>query len=248
MQNLIALTSRELKALWYSPVIYVIGAAFMVIQGFVFWFLVAALIDPRMDASVTIGQAFFSPTFFYTISMLVTIPFLTMRTFSEEKRTGTIEFLLTAPVTDTQVVLSKFFGAWIAYIFLWSLTVVFFILLHTIAPFDWAPVLGGYIGTWLLGGALISFGILTSSLTRNQMIAAFLCFAILLLLFCVGILGVFINDPETTRLIRYLSILDHVESFSKGILDTRPIVFYLSITTTILFLAVRVIGNPRWRT
>ena len=247
MGNLLALTSRELKSLWYSPIAYVVGTLFLVLQGFVFWLLVAALNDPRSDVSFTISQAFFGPTFFYSIAVLITIPFLTMRTFSEEKRTGSIELLLTAPVTDAQVVLSKFLGAWIAYILLWASTIVFFLMLRSLTAFDWGPVLTGYLGTWLLGGVLISIGILASSLTRNQVIAAFLAFVTLMLLFSIGILDWFFKDPETSRLIHYLSLLEHLTDFSKGIVDTRPMFYYLSLTTIALFLTRRVISHPRWR-
>ena len=247
MQTLFILTARELKAFWYSPVAYVVGALFVLLEGFVFWLMVSALNDPRSEAGLTIAQAFFGPTFFYSIAVLITVPFLTMRSFSEEKRTGTIEFLLTAPVTDAQVVLAKFLGAWLAYIMLWASTAVFFIVLHRVAPFDWAPVFTGYLGTWLLGGVFIALGILASSLTRNQVIAAFLCFVTLLLLFSIGILDYFFRDPETSKVIHYLSLLEHLVDFSKGIVDTRPLVLYLTLAALALFSTSRVIGNPRWR-
>lgn len=247
MNNLLALTSRELKAFWYSPMAYAVGALFLFLQGLVFWLLIAVLNDPRVDPSLTMAQFFFGGTFFFWFSILAIAPLLTMRTFSEEKRTGTIELLLTAPVTDAQVVLAKFLGAWVAYILLWACTVVFFLLLRSFSAFDWAPVLTGYLGTWLLGGALLSMGILASSLTRNQVIAALLSFVAILLLFSVGILDVFIRDPEASKMIQYLSLVDHFRNFAKGILDTRPMVFYLSLTAIALFLAGRVIGSPRWR-
>ena len=248
MGTLLALTSRECKAFWYSPVAYVVGALFLFLQGLVFWLLILALNDPRSDPSWTMAQIFFGGTFFYWFSALILAPLLTMRTFSEEKRTGTIELLLSAPVTDAQVVLAKFLGAWLAYIALWALTVVFFLLLRVFTPFDWGPVLTGYLGTWLLGSVLIALGVFASSLTRNQVIAAVFSFVAILLLFSVGVLDAFIHNPETSHTIRYLSLIDHLRDFSKGILDTRPIIFYLSLTTICLFLTGRVIGNPRWRT
>lgn len=247
MSSLIALTSRELKAFWYSPVAYVVGGVFFLLQGWVFWLLIAVLNDPRVDPSWTMAQFFFGGTFFYWFSILVMAPLLTMRTFSEEKRTGTIEFLLTAPVTDGQVVLAKFLGAWLAYVMLWAVTIAFFLLLRLFTPFDWGPVITGYLGTWLLGGVLLSFGVLTSSLTRNQVIAALLSFVAILFLFSVGILDIFVRDPETSKLIQYLSLMEHLRAFSKGILDTRPMVFYLSLTAIALFLTGRVIASPRWR-
>jgi len=247
MTALWALTTRELKAFWYSPIAYVVGGVFLLLQGWVFWLLLAVLNDPRVDPSWTMTQFFFGGTFFYWFSILVVTPLLTMRTFSEEKRTGTIEFLLTAPVTDTQVVLAKFLGAWLAYIMLWALTLPFFLLLRTLTPFDWGPVVTGYVGTWLVGAALLAFGIFTSSLTRNQVIAAVLSFVAIILLFSIGVLDVFVRDPEGSRLIQYLSLMEHLRAFSKGILDTRPLIFYVSLTAIALFLTGRVIANPRWR-
>ena len=247
MRNLLALTARELKAFWYSPLAYATGALFLLLQGWVFWLLVAVLNDPRVDPSWTMAQFFFGGTFFFWFAVLLISPLLTMRTFSEEKRTGSIEFLLTAPVTDAQVVGAKFLGAWLAYVQLWALTAVYFLLLRTLTPFDWGPVLTGYLGTWLLGTVLIAIGVLTSSLTRNQVIAAVLAFVLILLLFSIGILDVFVRDPETSRLIRYCSLMEHLREFSKGTLDTRPAAFYLSLTAVCLFLTGRVIGTPRWR-
>jgi ABC-2 type transport system permease protein len=247
MNNLPALTSRELKAFWYSPIAYVVGSLFLLLQGFVFWLLLAVLNDPRVDPAFTFTQFFFGGNFYFWFCALTICPLLTMRTFSEEKRTGSIEFLLTAPVTDLEVVLAKFLGAWTAYIMLWLFTAIYFVVLRTFTSVDWGAVATGYLGTWLLGGVLLAIGILASSLTRNQVIAAVLSFVAILLLFSVGILDVFIKDPETSRILSYLSIMDHLRDFSKGVLDTRPAVFYLSVTTVALFLTGRVINSPRWR-
>jgi ABC-2 type transport system permease protein len=247
MSTLAALTWRELRAFWYSPIAYVVGALFVLLQGWTFWLLVAVLNDQRVDPSWTMAQFFFGGTFFFWFAVLIMAPLLTMRAFSEEKRTGSIEFLLTAPVTDTQVVLAKFFGAWLSYISLWIFTVPFFLLMRTFTTFDWAPVATGYLGTALLGSVLMAVGILTSSLTRNQVIAAVLSFVIVVILFSLGILDAFIKDPDTSRLIQYSSLIDHLRDFSKGILDTRPVVFYLSFTTICLFITQRIIANPRWR-
>ena len=217
------------------------------LPGWVFWLLVTVLNDPRVDPSFTVSQFIFGGTFFFWFSVLMMTPLLTMRAFSEEKRTGSIELLLTAPVTDAQVVLSKFLGAWLSYILMWAFTVVFFIVMQRWAAIDWGATLIGYVGVWLLGGVLMSFGILASSLTRNQVIAAVFSFVAIMLLFSVGILDAFVKDPETSQIIRYLSLLDHLQDFSRGILDTRPLVFYLSLTSIGLFLTGRIIGSPRWR-
>ncbi len=247
MSNFLALTGRELKAFWYSSIAYVVGSLFLLLQGWTFWLLLAVMNDLRSDPAVTMAQYFFGGSFFYWLAVLMMAPLLTMRSFSEEKRTGSIELLLTAPVTDTQVVLSKFFGAWLAYLMCWACTLALFGLLRLHTTFDWAPVLLGYLGTALLGAVLIAAGIFASSLTRNQVVAALLSTVLILLLFSVGILDIFIRDPETSKIIRYLSLIEHLQDFSKGILDTRPIVFYASAASICLFLTGRVISNPRWR-
>ena len=247
MKNLWALTAREWKAFWYSPVAYVVGAFFLLLQGYVFYLLLLVLNDPRVDPTFRMTHFFFGGTFFYWLSVLSLTPLLTMRTFSEEKRTGTIELLLSAPVTDLQVVLSKFLGAWLSYGALWGSTFTYFLLLRMHTTLDWGPVFTGYLGTWLLGGVLISVGIFASSLTRNQVIAAFVSFVLMLLLFSVGLLDMFVKDPETSRLISYLSLMDHFREFAKGLLDSRPVIFYVSLMAVSLFLTVRAVGNPRWR-
>ena len=247
MQHLMALTARELKSFFYSPIAYVVGALFLILQGFVFWLLISVMVDPRVDPSITMAQFFFGGTFFFWFAVMLMAPLLTMRAFSEEKRTGSIELLLTAPVTDAQVVLAKFLGAWLSYLVFWLATLPYFLILRRFSSFDWMPVITGYFVTALLGSVLISIGILASSLTRNQVIAAVMSFVVILLLFSVGILEVLIHDPDANKVISYLSLMEHLRDFSKGMIDTRPVVAYASLTCIVLFFTGRAIGNPRWR-
>ena len=246
MTNLLALTVRELKAFWYSPIAYVVGVCFLLLQGFILWLLATALSAPSAEGAWPINQAFFG-TFFYWISVMAMVPLITMRTFSEEKRTGTFELLLTAPVTESAIVLAKFLGAWLSYCALWALTILHFVVLSRYATLDWGGIFLGYAGTWLLGAVLIAVGVLTSSLTRNQIIAAVIAFVIILLLFCVGFLESFATTPDSRKFVQYLSLLYHFQDFSKGILDTRPLVFYGSTLAITLFLTIRAVGSPRWR-
>ena len=247
MNNLIALTAREWKAFWYSPVAYVVGAFFLLLQGWVFWLILAVLNDPRVDPTWRMANFFFGGTLFYWIPVLLMTPLMTMRTFSEEKRTGTFEVLLSAPVSDWQVVIAKFLGAWLSYCALWAITIVFFLILRSHTAIDWGPVWSGYLYTVLIGAALLSIGVLASSMTRNQVIAGFVGFVLMMLLFSVGMLDAFITDPESRKLVAYYSLFDHAHDFGKGLIDTRPIVLYLSLAAVSLFLTVRVIGSPRWR-
>ena len=131
---------------------------------------------------------------------------------------------------------------------LWAVTAVLFGMMRFFTPLDWGPVLTGYLGTWLLGGLLIGIGVLASSLTRNQVIAAVVSFVLILLLFSVGFLDAFITDPESSKIIRYLSLMEHLRDFSKGIIDTRSVVYYVTATAMALFVTARAVGSSRWRT
>jgi len=247
LHNLTALIAKELKSFWYSPVAYVVGAFFLLAQGEVYWILMQVLNDPRVDPSWRMSQFFFGGTFFYWLSMLIIAPLLTMRTFSEEKRSGTIEVLLSAPVRDVEVVLAKFLGAWLSYAAMWVTTVVYFLILRGHTALDWGPIFGGYLYTLLLGAVFIAIGVWSSSLTRNQVIAAVVSFVLILLLFMTGLRNIFVTDPGVKRWVEYFSLLDHARDFSRGIIDSRPVVLYLSLIATALFLTTRSLAGPRGR-
>ncbi|MBI3324910.1 MAG: ABC transporter permease subunit [Candidatus Omnitrophica bacterium] len=247
MRNLAALTSKELKSFWYSPIAYVVGTFFLLAQGQVYWLLLLVLNDPRVDPGWRISQIFFGGTFFFWLTMLIIPPLMTMRAFSEEKRTGTIEVLLTAPVRDLEIILAKFLGAWLSYAALWAMSLVYFLILQRHTSIDWGPIFGGFLYTLLLGGVFLSIGVWASSLTRNQVIAAVVSFVAVLLLFMIGTNNIFVTDPNARKLIEYFSLLDHGRDFSRGIIDSRPIILYLSLIATALFLTTRSLASPRWR-
>jgi len=246
MSTLLALTAREWKAFWYSPIAYGVGACFLFAQGWIFYLLMLVLNDPRVDPTLNMTQLFFG-TFFYWLFILVMCPLLTMRTFSEEKRLGTLEVLLAAPVTDGQVVLSKFLGAWASFCVLWASTAVYFLILRHYTALDWGPIFTGYVGTWLVGGVFVAVGVFASSLTRHQAIAFFLGLVLMVFLFSVGFLNSFVRDPGWSAVVQYVSIVDHFRDFARGILDSRPVIFYLSLALAALFLTARAIADPRWR-
>lgn len=247
MKNIGPLFSREIRSLIYSPLAYACGTLFMLLQGVVFWILLTAMNDPRFSATASVSQVFFGGTLFYWITVLILIPLLTMRTFSEEKRSGSIEFLLTAPVTEAEVVIAKFLGAWAFYCALWAVSLSLFGVLQFRIGLDWGAILCGYLGTCLLGGALIALGIFASNLTRNQLIAALLSFVMMLLLFSLSFFDVFIADQATSQFLQQLSLIEHLTNFARGFIDTRPIVFYGSLIAIFLFLTERLLTQPRWR-
>jgi len=182
-----------------------------------------------------------------TILVLFLMPMVTMRTYAEEKRSGTMELLLTSPITDFQIVLGKFFGALSLYAVMLLVT-----LLHLGALYfyggrpEWKPIITSYIGLLLLGGCFIAVGLFISSLTKNQIVAGMVTFAVFLLLWIITWMGNFFG-PTGEKLTTYLSIIDHFDDFGKGVLDTTHLVYYLSFITFGLFLTAKSVDSERWR-
>ena len=243
-----ALVGREIRGYFYSPLAYFVMAVFLSIQGLVFWMLLSALNNPQMGLGIGIMQFFFGGTFFFWFTLLVICPLLTMRLFSEEKRSGTMEVLMTAPVTDLEIVLSKFLACLLFYALLWVPTVLFVVFMWQVQPgFDLGPVWGGYLGTLLLGSFFLSSGCLASALTRNQIIAAVLSFGFLLVLLSAGLMAQFLRGWGIGDVLEYVAVLESFAEFSKGILDTRWVLYYSSATALNLFLTLRVLESARWR-
>ncbi len=246
MSNLFTLTKREFSAYYYSPIAYVVIAVFLFIQGYTFFGLIMELNNAHGTVTTdAVMEFFFGGTLFFWFCLLLITPLITMRMFSEELKSGTLEILLTAPVTDTEVVLSKFLGAFLFYIILWIPTISFvWILIYYINP-GLGPVWSGYLGTLLLGSVLLSIGTFASSLTQNQIIAAIFSFLIILIFFSIGLLNNFIPDQPIRDVISYLSFLDHHIDFSRGIVDTRHIIYYLCFTSIMLFFTVKVLESRK---
>jgi len=181
-----------------------------------------------------------------TIMILFTMPMVTMRTYSEEKRSGTIELLLTSPLTDLEIVLGKFLGALALYGVMLAVTLIHIGLLFIYGNPEWKPILTAYIGVLLLGGCFISVGLFISSLTKNQIVAGMATFAVFLLFWIITWVGSF-SGPTVDKLTQYLSIIDHLDDFTKGVLDTSHLIYYFSFITFGLFLTVKSVDTERWR-
>jgi ABC-2 type transport system permease protein len=248
MRAFFTLWRKELSGYFLSPIAYVVTIFFLVTMGYIFWFLCSVLADGANGIGVM--NLFFASPFFWMV-MLVIIPILTMRLLAEEKKAGTIETLLCAPVTDTAVVLAKFAGALSFYIFMWLPTLAYVFVLNkfsaVMAPVDFGPLMGGYLGALLVGALYLAIGLLCSALTSNQIIAAVLCFSAVGILFFSGFLE-YIGHTETARDIgRYISSYTHMFELSRGAFDTRPLVFYLSGIAFALFATVKVMGARQWK-
>lgn len=247
MRAFLATLSRELRAYFLSPLAYVVMAGMLLVNGFVFWIIVSFLSDPRAGSIGAPLELFFGQTFFFWLVLLFVTPVLTMRLLSEERRSGTIEVLMTAPVTEAQVVLGKFFAAWILYIALWLPTLVYAAVIARHGPVDWGPVASGYLGIFGVGAVFLAAGIFASALTRSQLIAAVWTFVLLVPMFTFGLLENLVNAEFAKQAFGYLNLWQHMDDFSRGIVDTRRLVYYASATGVFLFLATRLLAVRKWR-
>jgi ABC-2 type transport system permease protein len=250
MRKFFTLLLRELRSYFYSPIAYIVLVFFLIVSGVDFYMQVAYM--NQRPLQYTVQEAFFNSVFFWFAFVLI-FPLITMRLFSEEFKLGTIEPLMTAPVRDWQVVLAKFFGALVFYIVLWLPTLLYFAIFQKITHQDAANSTGAYLGSYLmlllLGMFYVSVGCLASALTRNQIIAAVISFCLITLLFFLGLVQFILQEinSETRDLLGYFSSLEHMGTFSRGIVDTRPIILYLSMTVVMLTLTYQAFQSRKWR-
>lgn len=236
--NTFAIAKRELNAYFASPVAYVVIAAFLVIMGLLFsWVLVQPLMYREADLGPMLSSA--------PVILLLVAPAITMRLLAEEQRTGTIELLLTAPVNDWEVVLGKFLAAFALFLTMTALTLYYPLLLMVFGNPDRGVIAAGYLGLILVGASFLSIGLLASSLTQNQVAAAMISLGIILALWLVGLLANMVTG-QAGDIIRYISIINHYNDFLKGLVNTKDVIYYLSVTAAGLFLTIRSLETRRW--
>jgi len=240
MSKMLLLTRRELSAYFVSPIAYVAMVFFLLLSGILFgspWFGAFRPGQPAQLQSV-----------FYLVSfvLLLVIPALTMRSLAEERGSGTIESLLTAPVTDVQVVLAKFLGCWIFYLAILAPTLLYVVALAAFSSPDYGSILAGYLGLVLLGMMYVAIGILASSLTRAQVIAFVVAFFPLLFLHLLGLFAGSMPSPWRS-IVRVAGTIAHCEDFNRGIVAATHVVYFLAVTVYALFLTVKVLESRRWR-
>jgi ABC-2 type transport system permease protein len=236
MRNTWAIARRELASYFVSPVAYVVGALFLLISGFLF----AVILGQSNEANM---RGIFGN---FAVIFLFIVPALTMRLLAEEQRTGTLELLLTAPVRDYELVLGKFLGVFLLLLILLAATLVYPAILVVADNPDRGPILAGYLGVVLAGAAFLAIGLFASSLTQNQIIAALLAFAILLLFWLADALGNF-TAGRVGDFFRFLSLTRHFDEFPRGVIDTRHIIYFLSVIAAALFFTVQSVQARRWR-
>ena len=254
MRNTLAIAAKELRSYFSSPIAYVIIGLFTLLFGYFFYAYLNYFIrssEQMMQMgggqAPNVNQQMISLVLQNSaVIILFVMPMITMRTYSEEKRSGTIELLLTSPVTDVEIILGKFLGAMGLYVAMLAVTVLYIGILFWFGNPEWKPIVAGYLGLLLMGGSFISVGLLVSSLTKNQIVAGFLTFTVFLMFWIINWIGES-SGPTTREILNYLSITEHLNDFTRGILDTKHIIYYLSFITFGLFLTAKSVDSERWR-
>ncbi len=254
MRSIWTIYRKELKSYFSSPIAYLLISAFALIFGYFFYAATAIFVSRGMESQM-MGQGMpmdmnewvIRPLLMnVSVIALFLIPMVTMRLFAEEKRSGTIELLLTSPVRDIEIILAKWFAAITLLAAILGVSALNLSFLFIYGKPDWRPILIGYLGLLLQGGALLAIGTFISTTTRNQIIAGGVTFSACLLLWILD----WVSSYETAawaKVMTYLSVVTHFEPFSKGVLDTKDVIFYLSVIFLGLFLTARSMESVRWR-
>jgi len=252
--NTLTIFRKELISYFRSPIAYGVMAFFALISGYFFYVAVVYFVQMGIQSSMmgqsqpmNVNESVIRPLFSnISVIGLFVIPMITMRLFAEEKRTGTIELLVTSPITDWEIILGKWLAALALYAAILAVTFLSMITLFVYGQPDWRPVAVGYLGLLLQGGCLLAIGTFISTCTRNQIVAGVAGFSVCLLLWVLDWVSSF-QDSATAKVVAYMSVLQHFDSFSKGVLDSKDIVYYLSAIFIGLFLTGRALESLRWR-
>jgi ABC-2 type transport system permease protein len=243
-----------MKSYFASPIAYLLLTIFAVIFGFFFYTFTRLFVlqgmqmqmmgrGMPMDVNEQVIRPLLSNA---SVLGLFLIPMITMRLYAEEKRSGTIELLMTSPVRDLEIVLGKWLAALVLYAAILGISGINMGILFAFGRPDWKPILVGFLGLLLQGGCLLAVGIFISTMTRNQIIAGGATFAVCLMLWVLDWVSAY-DQSGWAKVISYLSVVTHFEPFSKGVIDSKDVIFYLSMIFFGLFLTARSVESLRWR-
>ena len=254
MSNVLTIFRKELNSAFNSPIAYLVMAFFGLIAGYFFYVYVAIFVSRSMESQMSgrgmpmdVNEWVIRPLLSnLSVIGLFMIPMITMRLFAEEKRSGTIELLATSPIRDIEVILGKWLAAVVLYASVLAISGLSVATLYLYGKPDLAPILTVYLGLLLQGGALLAIGTFISTPTKNQIIAAFATFAVCLLLWVLDWVSSF-ETAAWAKVIAYMSVITHLDPFAKGVLDSKDIIFYLSVIFLGLFLTARSMESLRWR-
>ena len=246
---------KEMRLYFTSPVAWVVFTIFLLIAGYFFYSIFAfftlasmqSAMNPQMGRDLNVTDSVMRPLFSnISVILLLLMPLVTMRLFAEERRAGTIELLLTYPVRDGAVLAGKYLAAFGLYAIMIGLTLLYPGIVVYFARLEWGPILTGYLGLLLMGATFIAVGVFASSLTENQIVAAITTFGALLIFWILGWSADYAGGTAG-KVLQFLSILEHNDSFSKGVLDTKDVLYYLNFTVLALFLTLRSLEARRWK-
>jgi ABC-2 type transport system permease protein len=254
MRNVWIICRKELRSYFASPIAYILLTIFAVIFGFFFWNVLAIFVIEGMESQMrgqmspmNINEQVVRPLL-QNVSVigLFFIPLITMRLFAEEKRTGTIELLVTSPVRDIEIVIGKWLAAMALYGCLLLFTAVNFAFLFRYGNPDWKPLAVGYLGLLLLAGGLLAIGTFISTLTKNQIVAGAVTFGVCLLLWVLEWVSGY-DSSTWAHVLSYISVVTHFDSFGRGVIDSKDTIFYATVIFLGLFFTVRSVESLRWR-
>ena len=248
MRSFWPLYKRELFAFFVTPLAWVLITAFLLVQGMHFYLLVDHFASAGNQISdQTPLQAFFGNTVLLYLVLFLLVPPMTMRLFAEERRSGTIETLMTAPVSSLAVVLSKYLAAVTTYAAMWLPTWLYLVILKQTGDIDWYAAAAAYLGVFLVGCGYLALGLLMSAITKSQFLALVMTALVILMLFILGI-GEFVTHEGTLLhdVCAHVSVWAHMNDFATGVIDSRRLVFYGSLIVVPLFGCVRAVDAWRW--
>jgi ABC-2 type transport system permease protein len=254
MRNTLAIARKELRAYFTSPIGYIAVGVFALLYGYFYVAMLDYFVRQSMQAgqfggpqTMNVNQMMIRPLLQnVTILLLFVMPMITMRAYAEEKRSGTIELLLTSPLSDAEIILGKFLGALLLWCVMLAVSLLHLALLYAYGRPEWKPIVTAYLGLVLMGGCFISVGLFISSLTKNQIVAAVVTFAVFLFLWIITWIGSF-SGPTVDKVTQYLSIVDQFDDFAKGVIDTSHLIYYVSFIGFGLFLTAKSVDSERWR-
>jgi len=254
VKNILLICRKEVYSYFVSPIAYLLMAFFGLIFGVGFYTATRQLMQYSFQMqmqgggpSMNVNEQIIRPLlgFASTIALFL-VPMITMRLFAEEKKTGTIELLMTSPVYDWEIILGKWLGALLLYLCVLAMSAINIAVLFAFGKPDWKPILIGYLGLILQGGTLLAIGAFISTTTKNQIIAGGVTFFVCLLLWLLSWFTAF-DSTGYSSVVNYLSIVTHFEGFAKGVLDSKDVIFYISMIFFSLFITSRSMESLRWR-
>ena len=248
MKSFWPIYKRELFAFFVTPLAWVLISIFLLVQGMHFYLLVDHFASQtEIAGDQTPLQAFFGNTVLLYLILFLLIPAMTMRLFAEERRSGTIETLMTAPVSSVAVVLAKYAAVVTTYVAMWLPTLLYLVILKRTGSIDWQVAASSYLGVLLVGAGYLAIGLMASAITKSQFLALILTGLILLALFILGV-GEFVTREGTAihDVCAHVSVWAQMNDFASGVVDSRRLVFDASLVVLPLFVTVRAVDAWRW--